>query len=220
MNSARETLIKLEGLKNILVNRAVGQPAETDNDEYVDLRRELVADPKIRGYIPTFVVSCRTVPEFWNFIKTKFAHYQERREYLRDQFEPVLNLLEFGSTGPAVSSTQSAREAQQSGKATIDNVSGDIYGSVIAGGDITIGGASAPTQVSAKQSQPTAEYDLAAIYRLLEAAFTPQTLRRFCLFRSTFQPLVREFGPGHGLSEMVDRVIDYCNTRLLFDELQ
>jgi len=99
MNSARDSLIKVERLKNILVSRAVGQSAEADNDEYVDLRRELVANSQVQASIPSFVVSCRTLSEFWNFIKIKFSHYQERRDYLKEQFEPLLNLLEFDSTG-------------------------------------------------------------------------------------------------------------------------
>lgn len=63
------------------------------------------------------------------------------------------------------------------------------------------------------------DYDIAAIRRLLLAAFTPETLRRFCQDRPTFQAIMNEFGPGQGLSDMVDRVISCCRTQLLFDEL-
>jgi hypothetical protein len=41
--------------------------------------------------------------------------------------------------------------------------------------------------------QPTS-YNIAAILRLLLAAFTPEELRRFCLDRPTFQPVVARFG--------------------------
>ncbi len=61
-------------------------------------------------------------------------------------------------------------------------------------------------------------YNLAAIRELLQAAFTAETLRRFCLDRPTFRPVTAEFGPGHGLDDMVDRVIDYCETHLLWQE--
>lgn len=63
------------------------------------------------------------------------------------------------------------------------------------------------------------EYDLATIRELLLAAFTPEELRRFCLDRPIFHPVVAEFGPGQGLDDMVDRVIEYCRTRLLWDAL-
>ena len=60
---------------------------------------------------------------------------------------------------------------------------------------------------------------IAAIRRLLTASFPPQTLRRFCLARPTFRSVVDSFGPGHGLNDMVDRVIEYCEKGLLWDEL-
>ncbi len=61
-------------------------------------------------------------------------------------------------------------------------------------------------------------YNLAAIRDLLQAAFTAETLRRFCLDRPAFRPITAEFGPGYGLDDMVDRVIDYCETHLLWRE--
>jgi flagellar basal body-associated protein FliL len=61
-------------------------------------------------------------------------------------------------------------------------------------------------------------YNLAAIRELLQAAFTAETLRRFCLDRPPFRPVVAEFGPGQGLDDMVDRVIDYCETHVLWRE--
>ena len=68
-------------------------------------------------------------------------------------------------------------------------------------------------------SNKTQGYDLAAIRELLLAAFTLKTLRRFCQDRPTFRPIVNEFGPDHELNDMVDRVVDYCETRALFSRL-
>jgi hypothetical protein len=62
-------------------------------------------------------------------------------------------------------------------------------------------------------------YNLAAIRRLLTASFTPQELHRFCQDRPRFRPIVYRFGPGHGLDDMVQEVIDYCANRLLWEEL-
>lgn len=62
-------------------------------------------------------------------------------------------------------------------------------------------------------------YSIAAIRELLLAAFSPEELRRFCQDRPPFRAIVYRFGPGHGLDDMVDEVIDYCRTRLLWDEL-
>lgn len=63
------------------------------------------------------------------------------------------------------------------------------------------------------------EYDIAAIRRLLTSAFMPEELRRFCQDRSHFASVLPCFGPGMGLDDMVAEVIDYCQTRLLWDEL-
>ena len=63
------------------------------------------------------------------------------------------------------------------------------------------------------------EYDIAEIRNLLTEAFTAKDLRRFCYDRPTFRPIVDEFAPDHGVADMVDRVIDYCQTHYLWNEL-
>jgi formylglycine-generating enzyme required for sulfatase activity len=65
----------------------------------------------------------------------------------------------------------------------------------------------------------TEDYDLATIRQLLLAAFTANELHRFCTDRPTFRPVVDNLGPGHGLNDMVDEILTYCEKRLLFDEL-
>lgn len=63
------------------------------------------------------------------------------------------------------------------------------------------------------------QYNIAGIRSLLRDAFTPETLRRFTQDRPTFRPVVSVFGPGYSLSDMIDTLITYCKTRLLFSEL-
>jgi serine/threonine protein kinase len=62
-------------------------------------------------------------------------------------------------------------------------------------------------------------YNLSTIHKLLVATFTAEDLRRFCRDRPAFSPIVARFGTGYGLEDMVDEVIDYCQTRDLFGEL-
>jgi energy-coupling factor transporter ATP-binding protein EcfA2 len=57
------------------------------------------------------------------------------------------------------------------------------------------------------------------VRELLIAAFTAEDLRRFCQDRPTFRPIVARFGPGHGLDDMVDEVVTYCDKRDLFGAL-
>jgi hypothetical protein len=62
-------------------------------------------------------------------------------------------------------------------------------------------------------------YRIAAIRKLLVAAFTAAELRRFCQDRPTFRPIVDEFSRADGLTDMVDEVITYCERKLVFDLL-
>jgi hypothetical protein len=55
---------------------------------------------------------------------------------------------------------------------------------------------------------------------LLTASFTTtDALKRFCQDRAGFRDILPKFGSGHGLDDMVDRVIEHCETFLLLDEL-
>ena len=93
-----ELINKVESLKLMLVSKATG--GSPDNLEYKNLRRDLTALPRIAKAIPRFVHVCRDLSEFWSFIKPKFATYAERRHYLRDEFDPLLSMLEADSRAP------------------------------------------------------------------------------------------------------------------------
>jgi hypothetical protein len=92
MSNTNELLVKIERVKMILVQRATG--GAEYNDEFVKLRRELLNDPSIKGKLPSFLRICSNLSEFWGHIKPKFGSYQERRDYLRDEFLTVITLLE------------------------------------------------------------------------------------------------------------------------------
>ena len=54
---------------------------------------------------------------------------------------------------------------------------------------------------------------------LLKAFDPPETLRRFCQERPDFRELLNRFGPKYSLDDMVDEVITYSGTYLLWDDL-
>jgi hypothetical protein len=54
----------------------------------------LLNEPSIKVKLPSFLRICSNLSEFWGHIKPKFGSYQERRDYLRDEFLPVITLLE------------------------------------------------------------------------------------------------------------------------------
>lgn len=93
---------------------------------------------------------------------------------------------------------------------------GSAQGTINIGPSLSVGRAGAPLT---DPEWTDTGYNIGAIRRLLLAAFTPEELRRFCQDEADFRPLVAYFGPGQGLVDMVDRVVDYCQTRLLWDEL-
>lgn len=94
-----DLLIKVEALRGLMVSRSTG---EGSNDaEYVKLRRELLAVPAIKGRLPRFVATSYTLGDFWGTIKPMFPSYQQRREYIRAEFGPLLDYLEAQQTTPA-----------------------------------------------------------------------------------------------------------------------
>ena len=99
-NQERERLlICAESLKNMMATCASG--GSQDSAEYANLRLELMGDVETQTILPRFVQTCRNLSEFWDFIQPKFAHYKERREFIREQFEPLLAMLETSGERPA-----------------------------------------------------------------------------------------------------------------------
>ena len=86
-------------LKNMLVARATGDMKGTDA-EYRRTRDALLEVPSVKAKLPRFIHSCRTLSEFWGFIKQKDGSYQGRRDYLKDEFDPLLTMLEGGASSP------------------------------------------------------------------------------------------------------------------------
>jgi len=95
---------RAEYLQNILVAYATGGPC--NSADYSDLRRNFLDNPTTRDLVPEFVRTSRDLEQFWQFIKIKkkFDHYAERRQFLWDEFRPLLEFLERG--GPLPSARQ------------------------------------------------------------------------------------------------------------------
>jgi hypothetical protein len=106
---SNELINKVESLKSMLVSRATGGAG--DDYDYSNLRRELIAMPRITKLLPQAVQVCRDLSEFWGFIKPKFATYADRREYLRQEFEPLLAKLESESRAPSDSAISAQIQA-------------------------------------------------------------------------------------------------------------
>lgn len=103
MTDSNTILLKVERLKELLVLRATNKPL--DEQEYTDLRHQLMAVQGLRGALPEVVRRCGTIREFWDFIKDRFdagEKHRRRVEYLREQFAPMVEALEDGTPADGV----------------------------------------------------------------------------------------------------------------------
>jgi uncharacterized protein YfkK (UPF0435 family) len=86
-------------LQNMLISHATGGTAE-DRD-YKAIRKRFVSDVDTKKLLPAFVRTNRDLTQFWQFIKHKFAHYDERRSFIYSEFTPLLDFLEGKTPAPA-----------------------------------------------------------------------------------------------------------------------
>lgn len=93
------TLAQAERLCDLLVSFSTN--GQEDNDEYVCLRDELIKIPAVSPYLPKFIKRHRNLKTFWSFIQPLLAHYEERRNFINAEFEPLLDFLESPIATPA-----------------------------------------------------------------------------------------------------------------------
>ncbi|WP_176167993.1 hypothetical protein [Novosphingobium mathurense] len=64
--------------------------------QYQLMRRELLEDPRYGGLAPSWLRRNRDLSALWSFAKTVDGSWEPRRQFLREQFEPLLDFLERG----------------------------------------------------------------------------------------------------------------------------
>lgn len=84
--------------KNMLMSMATG--GTQDETLYSYTRKRFVTTKTFEKYIPSWFKTCRSVKEYWSFIKSKYATYSERRTFISEEFSQLLDSLEFGSVSP------------------------------------------------------------------------------------------------------------------------
>jgi len=99
MDNLHSELEKAEYLQNLLVAQATGGTG--DEVHYKLLRSYFLNNPSVSELTPDFIRSNRELFQFWNFIKHKFIHYQERRQFIWTEFKPLLDYLEGANRKPA-----------------------------------------------------------------------------------------------------------------------
>jgi len=85
-------------LQTILIGRATG--GESEQEIYALLRRYFLSNPSTKVLIPQWVKINRNLEQFWQLISGKFGTYKERRKFIYDEFQPLLDFLESGASSP------------------------------------------------------------------------------------------------------------------------
>nr|WP_210272604.1 abortive infection family protein [Chthonobacter rhizosphaerae] len=86
-------------LQGILITRATG--GQGDSHTYSVLRTEFIQDSTYNSLLPAFVRTCRTLDQFWSWIKYEADTYQARRDLIYRGFLPLLQHLELGTSAPS-----------------------------------------------------------------------------------------------------------------------
>ncbi|WP_430495590.1 abortive infection family protein [Ralstonia pseudosolanacearum] len=94
-----EKLEQIEALQNHLVDYSTNGGG--DEALYQQQRKYLLEQADLEHLTPSFVRTNRTLGQFWQFIKQKFKTYQERRQFLWNEFRPLLEFVERGGAAPS-----------------------------------------------------------------------------------------------------------------------
>ncbi|WKN44237.1 abortive infection family protein [Tunicatimonas pelagia] len=93
-------LEKAHALQDGLISFATGDYSLEDAS-YKMMRLELIKAPNLSDKIPEFLRRCTSIDHFWQFIKGEHATYAARREYIWNEFSPLINFLENQESSPA-----------------------------------------------------------------------------------------------------------------------
>ena len=86
----KEKIIIIEQYKNSLINRATGKKG--DENDFKNGRELLVKN--YGKIIPDFIKIHRTLEDFWGFIKFHLGGYAERRTYINNEINAILDIIE------------------------------------------------------------------------------------------------------------------------------
>lgn len=83
---------RAQALVNILIDRATG--GGDDEAGYQELRSYFLSDNILSSCLPSWLVTTRTLSQFWPFISKQSSTYAGRKEFLWKEFEKILSYCE------------------------------------------------------------------------------------------------------------------------------
>jgi hypothetical protein len=75
-----------------LILRSTG--GSFNEEAFVESRNLLISNKSISHLLPKWLTVNRTTDQFWTFIKARYSAYQERREFIWQEFNSLLSYLE------------------------------------------------------------------------------------------------------------------------------
>lgn len=84
-----------EYIKGSLLARATN--GDFDNRNYKEIRQKFLADENIKKFLPQYIIKCRDLEQFWQFIKVEYSGtgcYTARQNYIYKTFQDLLDYLE------------------------------------------------------------------------------------------------------------------------------
>ncbi|MEG3754016.1 abortive infection family protein [Psychromonas arctica] len=100
---------RVEYFQTLVLNRATsGEVSDVDKNHYIQMRQHIIANPNYSELLPRWVKKNRNIDQFWQFIKNKFPTYAERRAFLNEELNPLLEYLETKQTLPPAKSIDEA----------------------------------------------------------------------------------------------------------------
>ncbi|MFA7335697.1 MAG: abortive infection family protein [Candidatus Obscuribacterales bacterium] len=92
MVSDAELIAKVERLRQLLEDGLTGKGYA--DDEYRELRRDLISIPKLKNRLPPFLMTLREAKHLYHQVKDSHPSYASRRQWLADEFTKALTYLE------------------------------------------------------------------------------------------------------------------------------
>jgi hypothetical protein len=92
-STADDLIEVIDHLKDELIAYATNGTTTLTHDEYKRSRKVILGLGE-SVYVPELLRECRSLGEFWTYIKAKLGTYEERRRFLAAEFNRVLDALE------------------------------------------------------------------------------------------------------------------------------
>ncbi|HRS21298.1 MAG TPA: hypothetical protein P5510_06000 [Clostridia bacterium] len=86
-------------LRQTLINQSTNDGPASDK-HYVLLRKYFLSREDTKDKVPSWVRTNRSLSDFWQFIKHEYGKYEERRQFIRREFNALLDYLELEKTIP------------------------------------------------------------------------------------------------------------------------